>query len=282
MGCSRDGACHPELGDDLEIGKLYGSPHPSDGGDTENSSEGHVGLPDSDEDSTQEPLGLLLPDVESGSESRGSLEACIALPSDGDSSSDRAIICESSDDDRGPLDPEHRWLPGENCGDWVHRHTPLAQQSQILISNVFKVAQRLSVPLQREILQALAPSRQVQRNYTDEVAAAFLGTGRQMPGAVCGRVERNNWQPIRPLEPVDTGSKGSNAVEQEARDYNMMKVLVREVLSNAYHGRPDSEYVRAIRRLALNGVLVGSKYHFPAFRGLCGRVGCSGSAVEHC
>lgn len=54
------------------------------------------------------------------------------------------------------------WTPGENCGSWMRRASPLQEQSQVLITNLFLSCRRLAKTCCATILATLPPvGRQV-------------------------------------------------------------------------------------------------------------------------
>lgn len=154
------------------------------------------------------------------------------------------------------------WRPGKDCGQWLIGKLSLIEQSQVLITNLYLSLRQLPASVKRTVLDHLCPGHGATRNFADRLSAVLLGVSRSTARYVFERMQDNNWQP-RPPQSVSRESADTTmpaSVASPLSETHAMKVRVREILAICSAGRPDVDYVHAMRRLQLHGLDVGDKH----------------------
>jgi len=212
----------------------------------------------------------------SSSESGG-----MGLPSDSDARSDSeggpAGVHDSEgmtlpDIDEGST-PTPSWTPGANCGLWIQGKLGLGMEAQVLLANAYVNLRRLPSSICKTMLGHLLAQGEAlpRRNYPDRLASALFGISRSTCRWVYEQMVRCSWQP-------DAGQMGRQASPQlpdpnteAARPKVPDKVLcamasrLREALAVSHWGHPDVDYPRAMERLEMHGLVLGSKYNSAHF-----------------
>ena len=166
------------------------------------------------------------------------------------------------------------WQPGRDCGRFDDFSEPLVK---VILSNLFLNASRLPSKTAKQVLQALLPKEEVlpTRNFPDWVVQVMAGVSRSRGRRVHDQVRKNNWDPVEtaPGDEADERAPAAETPFQFASDCTTplerslwaMAVRVKEAVHIARKGRPDAEYVEAMRRLQSHGLVLGSKFIWPKF-----------------
>ena len=174
------------------------------------------------------------------------------------------------------------WTVGLNCGSWISEANglrPLMAQGCVLLMNVYWNVRRLSRSMQRALVDVLHVSVPARACVGDYLAAALCGVSQSRVCRLYRWLRSNGWCPdrdaecaavrectLKPEVPLQAQLEESSASEQEhSPEIKAMMVFIREAISNAVHGHPDIDFVRAIARYRLCGVDVGQKYHSEQF-----------------
>ena len=153
---------------------------------------------------------------------------------------------------------------------WVrHPGKPLREQAQALVTQAMMNAKLLPRKTVKALLPSLGPVG-VVRNYVDHFVAALLGLGRTTVRSCYHRMASNGFMP-QPPRPVGRKRQAKHIAERvavgpEAQQHAML-VHVRECLAISFYGQPDIEYERALRRMELAGVHVGTRNRSKKFVG---------------
>ena len=153
------------------------------------------------------------------------------------------------------------WSPGQNAGSWVGRTSPLTEQAQVLVANVYLKTKRLA----SDVLAALAQA--VGRRGTESrplrVSSALLGISRVMVSRCVQTLKQREWVPraVTPAEDKVTALPAHLQGDAQSDDAQLrvLRTLVRAALSLGDDGYVS--YTRSVARLALAGVEVGNRYH---------------------
>ena len=153
------------------------------------------------------------------------------------------------------------WSPGQNAGSWVGRTSPLTEQAQVLVANVYLKTKRLA----SDVLAALAQA--VGRRGTESrplrVASALLGISRVMVSRCVQILRQREWVPraVASAEGKVTALPAHLQGDAQSDDAQLrvLRTLVRAALSLGDDGYIS--YTRSAARMALAGVEVGNRYH---------------------
>ena len=153
------------------------------------------------------------------------------------------------------------WSPGQNAGSWVGRTSPLTEQGQVLVANVYLKTKRLA----SDVLAALAQA--VGRRGTESrplrVASALLGISRVMVSRCVQILRQREWVPraVASAEGKVTALPAHLQGDAQSDDAQLrvLRTLVRAALSLGDDGYIS--YTRSVARMALAGVEVGNRYH---------------------
>ena len=153
------------------------------------------------------------------------------------------------------------WSPGQNAGSRVGRTSPLTEQAQVLVANVYLKTKRLA----SDVLAALAQA--VGRRGTESrplrVASALLGISRVMVSRCVQILRQREWVPraVASAEGKVTALPAHLQGDAQSDDAQLrvLRTLVRAALSLGDDGYIS--YTRSVARMALAGVEVGNRYH---------------------
>ena len=162
------------------------------------------------------------------------------------------------------------WIVGQNMGTLLrHPDKPLGSQAQALVANVYANVRSLPVTVLKAVLNH--PSSvltSVTRNFADYVAAHLLGLGRSRVRGCWDRLRCQDMQPRTPdharkrrVQEVDDATKAQHPHNNTTKVEQALAARIRECLAVSYRGFPDVEYQRRMHRLALAGLVFGSKYN---------------------
>lgn len=179
------------------------------------------------------------------------------------------------DDDPG------RWRPGFNVGNFIQRvNSPLSEQCQVIISNVYSSLQRLptkSVKALRNMLLPLRSAREV-RPWALQASAQLTRVAGNTIGTVWNKLRSQSWEP-RPV--AGPSARASNQDRNDdyyafkrKSDAEILRLLTTEVVANASAGLTDAHLLRSLQRAKLCGVDVGDKFHSPEFFRLTEYLAC--------
>ena len=85
------------------------------------------------------------------------------------------------------------WQPGLNVGSWVGRQSPLSEQAQVLVANVYLVTTRLAGNLSSALARAVG--RRGTESRPLRVASALLGLSRAMVSRCVHTLSQREWTP---------------------------------------------------------------------------------------
>jgi len=201
-----------------------------------------------------------------------------ATPEDGalsESSESSGATCSADSADqpqRGDALGAGQWRPGADCGVWVAGG--LNAQAQILVTNVYLNLRRLPGKMCKEMLEFLG--RGVPRNYADWAAAALLGLSRNLVRDLWQRLSAREWavEDASTVPCVSAGARSapnvsagasSPASRSSGASLAALAARVREAVHVCSMGGTSIDYAKAIRRMQLAGVSLGTKYSHHGF-----------------
>ena len=205
--------------------------------------------------------GMDVDQISSGSEK---------LSSHGQDIPEQGMECDSCFEREGAEKAATGWRPGKDCGGFDGFYA--SQAAQVVLTNVYLNARRLTSTLSKAVLSQLLPMGAPipKRNFPDRVTAALAGVSHSRGRRVHDKVRANNWAP---LEEDEEAADDEEPALQRARGFAneherliwAMRVRVQEALHISRQGLPDTDYARAMKRLQSHGLILGEKYLDPKF-----------------
>ena len=178
------------------------------------------------------------------------------------------------DDDAG------RWQPGFNVGNFIQRvNSPLSEQCQVIISNVYSSLQRLPTKSVKALCNMLLPlevAREV-RPWALQATAQLTRVAGNTIGTVWNKLRSQSWEPrpvAGPSARASNNHKDSDDVVFKRKSDDILRLLTIEVVANASAGLTDAHLLRSLQRAKLSGADVGDKFHSPEFFRLTEYLAC--------
>ena len=155
------------------------------------------------------------------------------------------------------------WRPSVDCGIYMTGRVDSAEvQAQVLIVNVYLNLKRLPSSFAKSLWSCLTPGGPgIVCNFADRLASKLMGISHSKARKIHERVRGNNWIPIGAAG-VSTAAPATEPQTQDRdlRALSALKVRVREAMSVAHWGEPDTAFERQMARLQLHGLDLGTKY----------------------
>ena len=158
-----------------------------------------------------------------------------------------------------------RWRPGFDCGTFVGPDfVTWGIPGQVFAANVYTSLRRVPAAVCRDLLGHLGFPLPTNL-FADRCALRLLGIGRSTVRRLWNRLTAAGWQPL--VQKQGPESNAASGVSADARRLGLT-VRVREAIHVCARGGTAKDYRDAIRRAALAGVPVGTKYNHHSFMDL--------------
>ena len=155
------------------------------------------------------------------------------------------------------------WRPSVDCGIYMAGRVDSAEvEAQVLSVNVCLNLKRLPSSFAKSLWSCLTPGGPgIVCNFADRLASKLMGISHSKARKIHERERGNNWIPIGAAG-VSTAAPATEPQKQDRdlRALSALKVRVREALSIAHWGEPDTAFERQMARLQLHGLHLGTKY----------------------
>ena len=155
------------------------------------------------------------------------------------------------------------WRPSVDCGIYMTGRVDSAEvEAQVLSVNVCLNLKRLPSSFAKSLWSCLTPGGPgIVCNFADRFASKLMGISHSKARKIHERVRGNNWIPIGAAG-VSTAAPATEPQTQDRdlRALSALKVRVREAMSVAHWGEPDTAFERQMARVQLHGLDLGTKY----------------------
>jgi hypothetical protein len=215
--------------------------------------------PDADTDDSDDPGGVALG---------------VDVPADTDTDHDGDVpggvaLCFGADSDpenpggEGGTGP-HGTQPGA-AGAWLWRpwrpgQGGLPPEAQMLVTRVFVALRSLPRSCLQAVVDTLASAQYATQSLAVRAACALLGLAPTRIWRTYASIRRNGWSPV-PGASDAPEAMARNAAAADVTAEAVMLTLVRTAVGVGAANGATTDFVKAVARLAVEGVPVGEKFH---------------------